>query len=177
MKATGVVRRIDELGRIVIPKEIRKNLKIRDGESIEIFTDNSNQIILKKYSLSEDYTIIIKSYIESIYQTLKKDVLITDRDKYLTGIGDLKKDCEQKEISDYLIRLIDKREIKKENSSAEIELYNGKKYVGNYLIYPIISAGESIGLLMLLSKNSEITKEDENVIQVAANFLGKYIEN
>lgn len=177
MKATGVVRRIDELGRIVIPKEIRKNLKIRDGESIEIFTDNLNQIILKKYSLSEDYTIVIQSYVEAIYQTLKKEILITDRDKYITGISEYKKECEQKDISDSLLRIIDKREITKENEKGELELCSGKRYNGNYLAYPIISSGEAIGLIILLSKNDEITKEDENVIQVAANFLGKYIEN
>jgi len=177
MKATGVVRRIDELGRIVIPKEIRKNLKIRNGESIEIFTDNSNQIILKKYSLSEDYTVVIKSYLEAIYQTLKKDILISDRDKFITGISEYKKECENRDISDYLLRIIDKREMKKENEKGEIELCSGKRYTGNYLTYPIISSGEAIGLIILLSKNDVITKEEENVIQVAANFLGKYIEN
>lgn len=175
MKATGVVRRIDELGRIVIPKEIRKNLKIRDGESIEIFTDNLNQIILKKYSLSEDYTVIIHSYIEAIFQTLKKDILITDRDKFITGISELKKECDKKEISDSLLKIIDKRENKNEN--GDLELYSGKRYSGNYLVCPIISSGEAIGLIILLSKNGEINKDDENVIQVAANFLGKYIEN
>ena len=176
MKATGVVRRIDELGRIVIPKEIRKSLKIRDGESIEIFTDNLNQIILKKYSLSEDYKIIIKSYLESIFQILKKDILVTDRDKFITGIGELKKEYEQQDISDYLIRLIDKREIKKENN-GELEILNSKKIIVNYLILPIISSVEAIGLIILFSKNNEILKDDENVIKVAANFLGKYIEN
>ena len=177
MKATGVVRRIDELGRIVIPKEIRKNLKIRDGESIEIFTDNSNQIILKKYSLSEDYILVIKSYIESIYHILKKDILITDRDKIILGISEIKKECEKKDMSDFLLKIIDKREIKKENNKGELEICNTKKYIGNYLIYPIITSGDIVGLIILLSKNEEISVIDENVIQVAANFLGKYIEN
>ncbi|MBE6153396.1 MAG: AbrB/MazE/SpoVT family DNA-binding domain-containing protein [Firmicutes bacterium] len=175
MKATGVIRRIDELGRIVIPKEIRKKLKIRDGESIEIFTDNLNQIILKKYSFSEDYTVIIESYVESIYETLKKDILITDRDKFISGISELKKDCEQKDISDFLIRTLDRREVKRDK--GEIELCNGKIYSGNYIIYPIISSLEPIGSIILLSKTEEITKENMDVIQVAANFLGKYIEN
>ena len=177
MKATGVVRRIDELGRIVIPKEIRKNLKIRDGESIEIFTDNSNQIILKKYSLSEDYTLIIKSYLESIYGTLKKSLLVTDRDKFRAGIGELKKEFEQKELSDVLLKAIDKRETKVVNDETSIELVNNKNFTGNYLIEPIIASGECVGLFIVLSKNEKIGKEDEQVIKVAANFLGKYIEN
>lgn len=177
MKATGVVRRIDELGRIVIPKEIRKNLKIRDGESIEIFTDNSNQIILKKYSLSEDYNLIIKSYLESIYATIKKDVLVTDRDKFISGIGEIKREYDQKDISDNLLRMIDKREAKIVNDENKIELINNKTYVGNYLVEPIISSGECIGLFIVLSKNEKLEKVDEQAVKIAANFLGKYIEN
>ena len=177
MKATGVVRRIDELGRIVIPKEIRRNLKIRDGESIEIFTDNQNQIVLKKYSLSEDYAMMIKSYVEAIYQMLKKDILITDRDKFIGGIGEFKKECDQKELSDNLLKIIDKRETKINREQGQLELFNNKIYEGKYLINPIVSSSETVGLIILLSKSTEITKEDEYVIQVAANFLGKYIEN
>ena len=177
MKATGVVRRIDELGRIVIPKEIRKNLKIRDGESIEIFTDNSNQIILKKYSLSEDYTLIIKSYLESIYGTIKKDILVTDRDKFISGIGALKKEYEHKEISDVLLKLVTHRETRISNDVSNIELVNNKNFTGNYLIHPIISSGECIGLFIVLSENEKIGREEEQVVQIAANFLGKYIEN
>ena len=177
MKATGVVRRIDELGRIVIPKEIRKNLKIRDGESIEIFTDNYNQIILKKYSLSEDYNLIIKSYLESIYGTIKKDILVTDRDKFISGIGEIKKEYDQKDISDVLLKMIDKRETRVVNDETDIELVNNKSFTGNYLIQPIISSGECIGLFIVLSRNEKIGNEEAQVIQIAANFLGKYIEN
>lgn len=177
MKATGVVRRIDELGRIVIPKEIRKNLKIRDGESIEIFTDNSNQIILKKYSLSEDYELLIKNYLESLYTTLKMDILVTDRDKFITGIGDTKKEVEKKEISNFLLDLIDKRETTHEFNSSNLKLLNQYEIDASYIIQPIISSGECIGLLILLSQKEDLSEKEQQIIQVAANFLGKYIEN
>lgn len=177
MKATGVVRRIDELGRIVIPKEIRKNLRIRDGESIEIYTDNLNQIILKKYSLSEDYNLIIRSYIDSIYYTLKKDVYVTDRDKFIAVAGENKKKYENKEISTYLSQLISDRDCIKSEGFENIELLNGINENCSYLINSIISNGECIGLLIILSTAEEINNIDEKVIQVASQFLGKYIEN
>ena len=177
MKATGVVRRIDELGRIVIPKEIRKNLRIRDGESIEIFTDSLNQIILKKYSLSEDYTLIIKSYIESIYSILKKDILVTDRDNFIAVSGDIKKNYDQKNISNYLLNLISNRESVKSETFEKLELINGSNLDCSYIINPILSNGECIGLLIILSNEEKISSIDEKVIQVASQFLGKYIEN
>jgi len=177
MKATGVVRRIDELGRIVIPKEIRKNLRIRDGESIEIYTDNLNQIILKKYSLSEDYTLIIKSYIESIYSILKKDILVTDRDNFIAVAGDIKKNYDQKSISNYLLNLISNRQVVKSETFQNLELISGSSLECSHIINPIISNGECIGLLIILSKDEVINSNDEKVIQVASQFLGKYIEN
>jgi len=176
MKATGVIRRIDELGRIVIPKEIRKNLRIRDGESIEIFTDNLNQIILKKYSMSEDYNLVIKSYIDSIHFTLKKDVLVTDRDKFIAAVGDVKKKYEKKEISNYLSEIISDRKNIKNNSNENIELVNDIEESCSYIINSIISNGECIGLIIILSKNDNINSIDEKTIHIASQFLGKYIE-
>ena len=177
MKATGVVRRIDELGRIVIPKEIRKNLRIRDGESIEIYTDNLNQIILKKYSLSEDYNLIIRSYIDSIYQTIKKDVYITDRDKFISVSGSNQKKYENKDISNFLSEIIINRDYVKSDATEKIELVNGITENCYYLISSIISNGECIGLLVITSETEEINNSDEKIIQIASQFLGKYIEN
>ena len=177
MKATGVVRRIDELGRIVIPKEIRKNLRIRDGESIEIFTDNLNQIILKKYSLSEDYNLIIRSYIDSIYSILKKDIFVTDRDKFIAVTGESKKKYEGKEISNHLLEIISSRSNPKSENNENIEFINGINEECSYIVNSIMSNGECIGLMIISSKDNPIDSIDEKVIQVASQFLGKYIEN
>ena len=91
MKTTGVVRRIDDLGRIVIPKDIRKSLRIRDGESLEFFVDKET-ISLKKFSTSADLSEIAQSLLDSIYTTINKSIFVTDRDKFVAGSGKLKKD-------------------------------------------------------------------------------------
>ena len=90
LKSTGVVRRIDDLGRIVIPKEIRKNMKIKDGESVEIYLDSDN-IILKKYSPLGNIMEFYKSYVNSIYEAILENIMIVDRDKVVAVAGDLKK--------------------------------------------------------------------------------------
>ena len=90
MKATGVVRRIDDLGRIVIPKELRRNLRIREGDSIEIYIDGTNSIILKKYSPIENISSFIHQLSEAIYQTTKKSIIITDCERILASNGNFK---------------------------------------------------------------------------------------
>ena len=78
MKATGVVRRIDDLGRIVIPKEIRRNLRIREGDSLEIYTDSNEAIILKKYSHIESINNFIAQYAEAVFASSNREIIITD---------------------------------------------------------------------------------------------------
>ena len=90
MKSTGVVRRVDDLGRIVIPKEIRRTLRIRDGESLEIFVDRE-MIALKKFSKMSDMNEVAQELVEIINATINKTVLITDRDRFIAGSGSLKK--------------------------------------------------------------------------------------
>ena len=89
MKATGVVRRIDDLGRIVIPKEIRRNLRIRDGESLEIFVDGDN-IVLKKYSIMKNIDEYASNLVDSLYSLVKKSVVITDCDSVIACSGNVK---------------------------------------------------------------------------------------
>lgn len=83
MKATGIIRRVDDLGRIVIPKEIRKTLKIREGDPVEIFTDNQGQVILKKYSPIGEIENFAKAYAEAMSQIAGHRVLVTDREKVI----------------------------------------------------------------------------------------------
>ena len=101
MKSTGVVRRVDDLGRIVIPKEIRRTLRIRDGESLEIFVDRE-MIALKKFSKMSDMNEVAQELVEIINATINKTVLITDRDKFIAGAGGLKKKYIDTNISRYL---------------------------------------------------------------------------
>lgn len=93
MKATGIVRRIDDLGRVVIPKEIRRTLRIREGDPLEIFTDREGEIILKKYSPIGELGTLAKIYAESLSQTLGCTVCITDTDQVVAASGSGKKNC------------------------------------------------------------------------------------
>ena len=109
MKATGIVRRIDDLGRIVVPKEIRRTLRIREGDPLEIFTDREGEIILKKYSPIGELSQFAGEYAESLAQTTGHLVLITDCDHVVTASGNGKKEYEGKPISKQLEDAISER--------------------------------------------------------------------
>jgi AbrB family transcriptional regulator, stage V sporulation protein T len=87
MKATGIVRRIDDLGRVVIPKEIRRTLRIREGDPLEIFVDRDGEVILKKYSPISELGDFAKEYAEALYDSLGNPILICDRDTYIAVAG------------------------------------------------------------------------------------------
>lgn len=126
MKSTGVVRRIDDLGRIVIPKEIRKNMKIKDGESVEIYLDSDN-IILKKYSPLGNIMEFYKSYVNSIYEAILENIMIVDRDKVVAVAGDLKKKYLDKSISSKLDNIIEQREVVLEPKLRDFNFIEDKK--------------------------------------------------
>ena len=158
MKSTGVTRKIDDLGRIVIPKEIRKNLGIRDGESLEIFTEEDS-IILKKHSEIEKFEDLGKKLSELIENIFKIDVIITDREKV---IASTKSDVLIDQLlDDELIYLIDNR-----------EEYVGRKEIlglnGNVTIVPIIASIDSLGLIILIS-------DDERDLKNIAKFMAKIL--
>ena len=175
MKATGVVRRIDDLGRVVIPKEIRKTMRIKDGESLEFFLDSDN-IVLKRYSPFENVESFYKSYVDSINSALENDVLIVDRDKIVAFAGALKKEYLGKTISNSIDKIIQDRTtlVKKENS--DLELVTDKIIKASYVISPIIVRGDAIGAVVILSSKGRIDEFDEKTAIIAAKFLGKYIE-
>ena len=158
MKSTGVTRKIDDLGRIVIPKEIRKNLGIRDGESLEIFTEEDN-IILKKHSEIQKFEELSASLSELIETTFKINVIITDRQKVIAT--NLDKDLINKDIDKDLIYLIDNRE----EFVGRKDIYNYNSYV---TIVPIIVSIDSLGLIILLN-NEE--KELKNLAKFMAKIL------
>lgn len=174
MKTTGVVRRIDDLGRIVIPKEIRRSLKIRDGESMEIFVDNE-YIALKKYSCLDDLVNISKELVESISNEYKKNVFITDMNKIIAYSGSDKSLYFDKNISSYVYNKIVER--KKINIIDEtIQLVEDKDIKCNCLIFPIIANGDVKGSISIMSKEEKINDNEEQIIKVVAQFLGKQVE-
>ena len=175
MKSTGVVRRVDDLGRIVIPKEIRRTLRIRDGESLEIFVDKDT-IALKKFSKMTDIEDISKQLVEIINSNINKNILITDRDKFIAASGNLKKKYIDRNISNYLEKVMNERKIVVESTKHSIEILDNMKEDLSYIICPIIMNGDAIGLLLILSEKDDISVSDEKLAYVTSQFLGKHIE-
>ncbi|MFR5857088.1 MAG: AbrB/MazE/SpoVT family DNA-binding domain-containing protein [Bacilli bacterium] len=158
MKSTGVTRKIDDLGRIVIPKEIRKNLGIRDGESLEIFTEEDS-IILKKHSEIKKYEELSARLCELIESIFKVNIIITDRQKVIAT--SLDKSLINQDIDKDLIYLIDNRE----EYNGIKEIFNYKNYV---TIVPIIASIDSLGLIILLNNDD---KDLRNIAKFMAKIL------
>lgn len=168
LKSTGVVRRIDDLGRIVIPKEIRRNLKIRDGENMEIFVD-LDSIILKKYSKLEDVLTLTDKIAKKMYEISGFEIIITDRDHILTSYGESFDGLKNELISDLLIEFIDNRTTYKEHDKAVINITKNKSIEGYYYINPLISEADSIGLVVI--KSNQQLNESALILAKMIEFL------
>jgi AbrB family transcriptional regulator (stage V sporulation protein T) len=181
MKATGIVRRIDDLGRVVVPKEIRRTLRIREGDPLEIFTDREGEIILKKYSPIGELGQFAKQYADSIAQTTGLIVAITDKDQFIAVAGPAKKDLITKGISHELEEVINEREnilaAKDDKNFIKIMNEDDSEYLYE-VISPIISEGDAIGSVILLSKDAKVKFGDmeAKLASTAAVFLGRQME-
>lgn len=181
LKATGIVRRIDDLGRIVIPKEIRRTLRIRESESLEIFTDGDGDIILKKYSPMGEFVRFAKGYAESITQIFDDIIVcITDMEQIIAVSGGLKKELLDKKISHELeecIKARNKISAKKNDTNfILISEYENDDLYNYELIEPIIAEGDVLGAVVFLSRSKEIDEIKSKLIKMASIFLGKQIE-
>ena len=171
----------DDLGRVVVPKEIRRTLRIREGDPLEIFTDRQGEIILKKYSPIGELSIFAKEYAESLATTLGCTVCITDHDQIVAAAGYGKKDLQDKYISKRLENAMDARE-------QILAQFGERKYVplteenaeefACQVICPIICEGDVLGSVVLLDKNDKkkMTETEQKVATCAANFLGRQME-
>lgn len=179
MRATGIVRRIDDLGRVVIPKEIRKTLRIREGDPLEIFTAKDGEVILKKYSPIGELNEFSQEYAETLGEILGCGVIVTDLDSIIATSKLPKKDFKEKSISDDLEQLIENRESKSFKDSKLVQLHkdDDMSYM-HQIIMPIVSSsGDCIGSIVLISKESDVLSEaDERILKIAANFLGKQVQ-
>jgi AbrB family transcriptional regulator (stage V sporulation protein T) len=181
MKATGIVRRIDDLGRVVVPKEIRRTLRIREGDPLEIFTDREGQIILKKYSPIGELGQFAKQYAESLAQTTGHIIAITDKDQLIAVSGGMKKELLSKPITHELEEVINEREsitaAKEDKNFIRISSDDDNEYTYQ-VIYPIISEGDAIGSVIILTKEAKTKLGDVEIklASTAASFLGKQME-
>ena len=183
MKATGVVRRIDDLGRVVIPKEIRKTLRIKEGDPLEIFTDREGQVILKKYSPIGELSEFATGYAETLAKTTGHIACITDKDTIIAVSGGSKKEFLEQDVSRELEKLMEDKEVytSKENSDMAMPITKNdtnEKKNKSQIVYPIISNGDTIGTVILMSKdsNTKMNEVEKKVAQSAATFLASQME-
>lgn len=176
MKATGIVRRIDELGRVVIPKEIRRTLKIREGDPLEIFTDREGEIILKKYSPIGEMKTFAIQYAESMALNTEHIVIITDRDQVIAAAGG-KKDLLNKSLTKDFENILENRMLVKENTKG-IRITDIDTERNSKIIQPIICEGDVIGAVVLMGKDEavKLSETEVKITSIAANFLGRQME-
>ncbi len=183
LKATGIVRRIDDLGRVVIPKEIRRTLRIREGDPLEIFTDKEGEVILKKYSPIGELSDFASQYAESLHKTSGHITCISDRDTIIAVSGASRKEFLDKSLSQDLEKVIEEKTTVVVRSSDEriipiiAEESADRKYTAQ-VVSPIISEGDPIGAVIFLSidPNTRMGELEAKLAQSAAGFLGKQME-
>ncbi|MDE5055918.1 stage V sporulation protein T [Niallia taxi] len=178
MKATGIVRRIDDLGRVVIPKEIRRTLRIREGDPLEIFVDRDGEVILKKYSPISELSDFAREYAEALYDSLGNSVLICDRDTYIAVAGGSKKEYLNKNISDVIEKAMEDRGSVLVTQQGQIALVdNNTESVSAYTIGPIIANGDPIGAVIIFSKETSLGEVEKKAVETAAGFLARQMES
>ncbi len=163
MKATGIVRRIDDLGRVVVPKEIRRVLRIREGDPLEIFTNNSGEVILKKYSPINDLSDFAKEYAETVSKILGGTIVVSDTDQFIAASGVARKEYTDKHIDPELDKIIQSKNRYSNNTKV---------------VVPIVSHGDPIGSITILPKENQSLGDVElKIAEVGASFLARQMEN
>lgn len=180
MKATGIVRRIDDLGRIVIPKEIRRTLRIREGDPLEIYTDVDGEVIFKKYSPVGELSPFASEYAEVLAKISSMPILIADRDHIVSAAGVSKKEYLERRITPALEDLMESRQ-----GISWLDGENRKKFhpvegisKSASIVYPITAGGDVTGAVIMLKNESGQTpnETEDKLVQTAAAFLGKQME-
>lgn len=169
------------MGRVVVPKEIRRTLRIREGDPLEIFTDREGEIILKKYSPIGELGMFAKQYAESLAQTTGHIVCITDKDQIVAACGGPKKDFVGKAISRQLETLIEERESLHACAEEKAFIPISNEDMGENVeevISPIICEGDAIGAVIIFSRDAKVkmNEVEEKLASSAAGFLGKQME-
>lgn len=177
MKATGIVRRIDDLGRVVIPKEIRRTMRIREGDPLEIYTEKDGEVIFKKYSPIGELGDFAANYAETLAQASGHGACITDRDNIIAVSGVPKKELMEKHISPELDNLMNERMTISYDSGHPIAITDSSDKYSAGVVVPIVSEGDIIGSVLFIMKDGESPSEVEGKLaESAAGFLGRHME-
>ena len=177
MKATGIVRRIDDLGRVVIPKEIRRTMRIREGEPLEIFTNGDGDVIFRKYSTMNELASCADKYAEVLFSTIKQPVIVCDRDSVCAAYPSKKKELVGKRISDELDEKMRLREPSVTGDEGIFCLSNYKERAS--VVVPVRSAGSSIGCIAVLQGDGakRVDEKDISLLETASKLLGAQTES
>lgn len=173
MKATGVVRRIDDLGRVVIPKEIRRTLRIREGSPLEIFTDRDGEIILKRYSPINEVGDFAQEYADSLYEATGHIAMIADEDEVVAVAGAPKKTYLGRDISEGGREVLERRKTVVVTDTSQ-SLVSGMEFASQ-AISPIIKDGNVAGAVVLVSKDQKLGELEMKLTETAAQFLAKQL--
>ncbi|OPX83744.1 MAG: Stage V sporulation protein T [Pelotomaculum sp. PtaB.Bin104] len=178
MKATGIVRRIDDLGRVVIPKEIRRTMRIREGDPLEIFTDREGEVILKKYSPIGELGEFATEYADSLNETLGHISCIADKDTIIAVAGAPKKQLMNKQIGSIVENVMTERKMVVLNEPSYLTADEDISY-SSAIIAPIIAAGDAVGAVILTTKDPgvQMGNLETKLAETAAGFLAKQMES
>lgn len=179
MKATGIVRRIDDLGRVVIPKEIRRTMRIREGDPLEIYTDKDGGVIFKKYSLMGGLSDFALQLCESLNKTTGRVAVITDRDTCIAVAGAARRELTDKRISAELENIMEGRQIyQHQNGENPLPVCEESDKYRLDAAAPILSEGDVLGSVLFVSQEGSAAGEAEyKLVQMVAAFLGRHMES
>ena len=180
MKATGIVRRIDDLGRVVIPKEIRRTMRIREGDPLEIYTSKEGEVIFKKYSLMGGVDEFAAQICETLNKTTGLTVAVTDRDSVVAAAGSARRDLIGKRISTELEQIMESRKIYQYTGEGQpLQVTEGIDSLLTTVAAPILAEGDLLGLVLFISSDpAAVTGDTEyKLAQTIAAFLGRHMES
>lgn len=180
MKATGIVRRIDDLGRVVIPKEIRRTLRIREGDPLEIYTEKDGEVIFKKYSPMGDLTDFAAQIVDSMGKNTGHIAVICDRDSVIAVAGAPRRDLMDKRSTQELEQLMESRRIYRwQAGESKLRVTDSAERYHVGVAAPILAEGDLMGeVLLLLEENDQpLGEPEQKLVQTVAGFLGRQMES
>ncbi len=180
MKATGIVRRIDDLGRVVIPKEIRRTMRIREGDPLEIYTDKDGEVIFKKYSLMNGLSEFSGQLCDTLYKTTGRPAVITDRDTIIAVSGLPKRELLEKRVSVPLENVMEGRQIYQYKEGGQMfPVSESSQNAVVFIAAPILSEGDVMGCVAFSggSEDEPMGETEYKLAQTISSFLGKHMES
>lgn len=174
MKATGIVRRIDDLGRVVIPKEIRRTMRIREGDPLEIFTEAGGNVIFRKYSPAGERSSIAADLCEALYRTSARPAAICDRDSIIAAAGPQRRELENKPLSPALDAAMQHRQLQRPANGIPLSPMVAGAEAS--ILAPVIAGGDLCGCVALLGGTAPVSDSEARLVQAAALFFSRQME-